>query len=241
MSDAHAERIVANLASVRERIAAASIGAGRLPAEVRLVAVTKYVDLAATKYLIEAGCLDLGEARPQKLWDKAAALDGLGVRWHLIGQLQRNKVRRTLPLAHLIHAGDSERLLAEIEREAAALELDTTSVLLEVNVSGDVAKHGFAPKQLEPLLDRFAKLPHVAVRGLMTMAGLNADADGERRQFAELRELRNKLRSQWSGRFAFDELSMGMSGDFEAAIAEGATMVRVGSALFEGIATGDAS
>lgn len=240
LSEANAARIRANLAGVQARIAAAALGAGRRPEDVQLIAVTKYVDTATTQLLIDAGCHDLGEARPQKLWEKAAELATQDVRWHLIGHLQRNKIRRTLPLVHLIHAGDSMRLLEEIESETAATTVTskqhrTTSMLLEVNVSGDAAKHGFAPSELPSLLDALAKLPHVAIRGLMAMGGLEADADTERRQFAELRELRNRLRAAWSGRFGLDELSMGMSGDFEAAIAEGATMVRVGSALVDGV------
>lgn len=237
MSDKNAARILANVDAVRERIASAATAAGRSPSEVKLVAVTKYVDAATTAWLIDAGCRDLGEARPQVLWDKAASLAGRETRWHLIGHLQRNKIRRTLPLVHLFHAGDSLRLLAELDREAASLLSVKAQVLLEVNVSGDAAKHGFAPAELPQLLDDFAKLTHLDIRGLMTMTGLDADAEAERRQFAVLRELRDRLRREWSGRFALGELSMGMSGDFEAAIAEGATMVRVGSALFEGIDT----
>src|SRR6478735_552827 len=106
-----AERIAVNLASVRERIAVAARAAGRSPDAVRLVAVTKYVDAATTQWLVDAGCHDLGESRPQQLWDKAAALTDPQIRWHLIGHLQRNKVRRTVPLVHLVHSGDSLRLL----------------------------------------------------------------------------------------------------------------------------------
>jgi len=243
MSEADTARIQSNLAAVRNRIAAAATGAGRRPEDVLLVAVTKYVDAATTKLLVDAGCRDLGEARPQKLWEKAAALADRNVRWHLIGHLQRNKIRRTLPLTYLIHAGDSLPLLEEIGREATTSETTghrPASVLLEVNISGDAAKHGFAPGDLPPLVDVLSKLPGLEIRGLMAMGGLEADADVERRQFAALRELRDRLRIEWRGRFALEELSMGMSGDFEAAIAEGATMVRVGSALFEGIGAADA-
>jgi pyridoxal phosphate enzyme (YggS family) len=230
-----AERIQANIRSVRERIAAAATAAGRAADDVTLVAVAKYVDVATTRLLVDSGCLDLGESRPQKLWEKAVALTDPEIRWHLIGHLQRNKIRRTLPLVHLFHAADSLRLLAELDEEAAALPRAKSQVLLEVNVSGDAAKHGFASSELPRLADELAKLEHLDIRGLMTMTGLEADADAERRQFAELRELRDRLRRDWSGRFTLNELSMGMSGDFEAAIAEGATIVRVGSALFEGI------
>jgi pyridoxal phosphate enzyme (YggS family) len=241
MSDALAARIRANLQAVRERIAAAATAVGRAPDDVTLVAVTKYVDTATTRLLVDCGCRDLGEARPQKLWEKAAELTDPEIRWHLIGHLQRNKIRRTLPLVHLFHAADSLRLLVELDAEAAALPRGKSQILLEVNVSGDAAKHGFAPDDLSPLVDELAKLERLDIRGLMTMTGLEADADAQRRQFAQLRELRDRLRRDWNGRFTLADLSMGMSGDFEAAIAEGATIVRVGSALFEGTTTGDAT
>jgi pyridoxal phosphate enzyme (YggS family) len=226
------ERVAANLANVRDRIAAAARSAGRSPDEVRLVAVTKYVDAATTRLLIEAGCHDLGESRPQELWDKAAALADSAIRWHLIGHLQRNKVRRTLPLVSLIHSGDSLRLLEVLNREAVG----PLSVLLEVNVSGEAAKHGFAPDELPRHLEALAALTNLDIRGLMAMAALDDDPTTARRDFARLRELRDRLRREWAGRFALDELSMGMSGDFEQAVAEGATIVRIGSALFEGVA-----
>ena len=229
-----ASRIVANLADVQGRIAAAATQAGRRPEAVRLVAVTKYVDADMTRMLVDAGCRDLGEARPQQLWDKAAALADLGIRWHLIGHLQRNKVRRTLPLVHLLHSGDSLRLLEEVDAERAS-QPAPLPVLLEVNVSGDAAKHGFAPDDVAPLAEALTKLTHLDVRGLMCMAGLEGNAADARREFAALRDLRDRLRREWSGRYTLDELSMGMSGDFEAAVAEGSTLVRVGSALFAGL------
>jgi pyridoxal phosphate enzyme (YggS family) len=232
-----AERIATNLATVRERIADAARAAGRSPDEVRLVAVTKYVDAATTQLLVDAGCRDLGEARPQQLWDKAAALPEPAIRWHFIGHLQRNKVRRTLPLVHLVHSGDSVRLLEELNREAAATSPTVKlPVLLEVNVSGEPAKHGFAADELPPLVESLAAFESLEIQGLMAMAGLDEDPTSARGDFAKLRELRDRLRREWAGRFRLDELSMGMSGDFEQAIAEGATLVRVGSALFEGLA-----
>ncbi len=229
------ERIRANLAEVRARIAAAAASAGRSTEEVRLVAVTKYVDAATTRLVVEAACADLGESRPQQLWDKAATLADCEIRWHMIGHLQRNKIRRTIPLVHLLHAGDSLRLLEELNGErAATADTAPLSILLEVNVSGDAAKHGFAPQEVPGLLDALSKLPRLEIRGLMAMAGLEDDLATARRRFAEVRELRDSLRTAWVGRFQLDELSMGMSGDYEAAIAEGATLVRIGSALFEG-------
>lgn len=230
-----AQQIAENLRRVRERIAAAAVRSGRRAEEVRLVAVAKYVGAEETRALIAAGCRDLGESRPQALWRKAAELAGEPVRWHLIGHLQRNKLARTLPLVSLIHSGDSLRLLEAIQAESAQANPRPTAVLLEVNVSGDAAKHGFAPDELPPLCDALAALDHVEIQGLMAMAGREGDLDRARREFALLRQLRDRLQSAWGGRFALDELSMGMSGDYEAAIEEGATLVRVGSALFAGL------
>lgn len=233
-----ADRLRANLAAVQDRLAAAARRAGRT-GQARLVAVTKYVEPQIARILLEIGVSELGESRPQELWRKAEALADLPekrkIAWHLIGHLQRNKVRRTLPLVALIQSVDSLRLLDEISREAVAQDV-IADVLLEVNTSGDVAKHGFQPGEIEPLLPEIFKLPLLRVRGLMTMASLAGGPDRARRDFAALRELRERLQPSCHSNVQMDELSMGMSGDFEEAIEEGATMVRVGSALFEGIA-----
>jgi pyridoxal phosphate enzyme (YggS family) len=229
-----AERIRANLAEVNGRIAAAAARAGRSGEEVLLVGVTKYVEPRIARLLYEAGLHDLGESRPQELWSKAELLADLSVKWHLIGHLQRNKVRRTLPLVAWIHSVDSLRLLREIDSEAGALHR-SVDVLLEVNVSGDVAKHGLPPDDVEPLFPEITLLKNVKVRGLMTMAALEGGVDRARRDFAALRELADRLRPNCACNIVMNELSMGMSGDYEVAIEEGATIVRVGSALFEGI------
>jgi pyridoxal phosphate enzyme (YggS family) len=229
-----ARTIADNVARVRDRIAAAAHAAGRDPAAIQLVAVTKYVDAATAALLSAAGCTDLGESRPQELWSKAKAPELAGVRWHLVGRLQRNKVRRTLPLVALIHSVDSERLLAAIDEHAAALQA-TPRVLLEVNCSGESAKQGFSAndvRRVAPTLDAY---PHVEVAGLMTMAPLEGDAAAARTAFAALRTLRDELAAACPPGVALAELSMGMSGDFPEAIAEGATIVRVGSLLFEGL------
>lgn len=222
------------LAGVRDRIAAAAERSGRTADEIALVAVTKYVDVEVTRQLIAAGCRTLGEARPQELWHKAEALADEALEWHLIGHLQRNKVARTLPHLRLIHSGDSLRLLQAIDAEAERAGLAAMPVLVEVNVSGDATKHGFRPEELDPLGPSLARLSHVAIRGLMCMAGREGDLDAARRDFANLRLLRDRLRAVWPDRLRLDALSMGMSGDFEAAIEEGATIVRIGSMLFEG-------
>ncbi|MCL6504127.1 MAG: YggS family pyridoxal phosphate-dependent enzyme [Pirellulales bacterium] len=234
MNSACLERLRGNLARVREQIAAAAARCGRAPASITLVAVTKTVSADVARLLPQTGILDLGESRPQDLWRKAPLLHDLPVRWHLVGHLQRNKVARTLPLVSLIHSVDSLRLLAAIE-SAAAIQQSPADVLLEVNVSGQPQKHGFAPDAVAEALQQAATCRWLRLRGLMAMAGTPGDLAAARREFASLRELRDRLREA-AGGACLDELSMGMSGDFEAAIEEGATMVRIGTALFEGIA-----
>jgi pyridoxal phosphate enzyme (YggS family) len=235
-------RLKDNVARVRERMAAAAARAGREHGA-RLIAVTKYVEPEVARLLaVECGVQDLAESRPQELWQKADALKDLPrIAWHLIGHLQRNKVKRTLPLVWYLQSVDSPRLLEEISREAVAQNL-IANVLIEVNVSGDAAKHGVSPDQLEPLLSQVRTLPRVFVRGLMTMAGLESDPEQTRREFAALRQLKERmdlifqpLELDLPPQVTMIELSMGMSGDYEIAIEEGATMVRIGSALFEGI------
>lgn len=235
--------IAENLGRVRERIARAAEAAGRSPGDVTLVGVTKYVSAADAAELAAAGCVDLGESRPQELWKKAEELATSGggdqVRWHLVGHLQRNKVRRTLPLVKLIHSVDSRRLLDAIQREVEAQAatgeplLQPVRVLLEVNTSGEVAKHGLAPDDIEPLLADANRFPDVTICGLMTMAALEGGPAVAAKNFASLCELRDRLRPRVPDCVELNELSMGMSGDFEEAIRAGATIVRVGTALWE--------
>jgi len=229
-----AARIAENVAHIRGRIADAAARSGRAASDITLVAVTKYVSAAEVRALVAAGCRELGESRPQQLWEKAAELADLPIQWHLIGHLQRNKVRRTLPLVAMIHSVDSPRLLAAIDADAGESPRPFP-VLLEVNTSGETAKHGLQPGEVEPLLTELPRYRHVAVRGLMCMASLEGGPDAARRDFAALRQLRDRLRGRCPPGVALDELSMGMSGDFEIAIEEGATIVRVGSALFEAV------
>lgn len=223
-----------NLAAIRDQVATAARNSDRAPSEITLVAVTKYFDDAVTRDVVAAGCNTLGESRPQSLWQKADALSDLDIHWHLVGHLQRNKVRRSLPNATLIHSVDSLRLLKEIDTQAADQQLNAP-VLLEVNISGDEAKHGFAPDELEPLLPQLAEFSNVSIRGLMGMAHREGGPDVARRDFAAARELRDRLQSSLPDNISLDELSLGMSGDFPEAIAEGATIVRIGRALFHGI------
>lgn len=233
MSDT-AGRIARNLDAVRSRICQAAARAGRRADEITLVAVTKYVGPEEIRAVVAAGCTELGESRPQQLWEKARAVRELPVRWHMIGQLQRNKVRRTLPLVDVIESADNPRLIAAIDRIAGELSR-RVPILLEVNVSGEAAKHGYQPSDVEPFVGQLADYRNVEVRGLMCMAGLGGGADSARADFAELRRLRDRLRGNCPQGTSLDELSMGMSGDFEAAIEEGATIIRVGSALYEGV------
>ena len=228
------EKLKTNLAAVRERIDQSAKKSGRTSSAVRLIAVTKYVDAQVTRALFEAGCQDIGENRPQMLWDKAEQLADIDINWHMIGHLQRNKVQRTAAIAKLIHSVDSLRLMNSIDAVGRDTN-QTTSVLLEVNVSREDAKHGFAASELASALEHAAELEHIVVEGLMCMAGLEGNLDDARREFAQLRQLAETHQANTSPNVRLTELSMGMSGDFEIAIEEGATMVRVGSLLFEGV------
>ncbi len=233
MSDL-SSRIAQNVAEVRDRIAEAAGRAGRDAEEITLVAVSKYVGPEVARALVEAGCRTLGESRPQHLEEMAQSLDDPAIDWHMIGQLQRNKVRRTLPLVKMIESVDSPRLAGAIDRIAGELSL-RVPILLEVNVSGEQSKHGFEPDEVEPYLEDLARLKNVEPRGLMCMAGLAGGPDDAARDFAQLFQLREELRANCPPGVVLDELSMGMSGDYEAAIAEGSTIVRVGTALMSGV------
>ncbi|MGD9125933.1 MAG: YggS family pyridoxal phosphate-dependent enzyme [Planctomycetia bacterium] len=232
MSDLQ-EIIRQNVADVQGRIADAAREAGRSPESVRLVAVTKYVDAEQTRAVIRAGCQLLGESRPQHLVPKAEKLADEPVHWHMIGQLQRNKIRRVLPVIAMLESIDSLRLLDAVNRISGELD-QTTNGLLEINISGDATKSGFLPEDMDQVIEQLDAYPHVEIRGLMGMASLTGGPAVARRNFATLREFRDHLTAAWSGRVSLTELSMGMSGDFEQAIHEGATLVRIGSALFEG-------
>ncbi len=220
--------------TVRERIAHACRRAGRRPEDVTLVAVTKTTTIEVASLLPELGVTDLGESRPQELWHKAKEIHP-PVRWHLIGHLQRNKVAHTLPLVSRIHSVDSLRLLDAIEQEAPPAGID---VLLEVNTSGEQQKHGFAPDDLPQVLEHLPNLRRVRLTGLMTMAALEEDPERCRLTFARLRQLRDQFAGQLVPPHGLSDLSMGMTNDYEVAIEEGSTMVRIGSALFAGLQDG---
>lgn len=256
ISQEHRDRIAANWQAVVADVAAAAASAGRSASEITIVGVTKYVDAETTAALVDAGCKDLGENRPQVLWDKAdsGCIDA-SVQWHVIGHLQRNKVRRTLryrrqiestdggpPMSRppVVHSVDSDRLLRSIASESIAAGV-MTEVLLEVNISGDASKTGMDRERLTQILVDLTDAADggfaneqggVRVIGLMAMAGWGTADQEARRQFAEVRELRDAIASANN---PLSELSMGMSGDFAEAIAEGSTMVRVGSRIFQGV------
>ena len=226
-----AERLQQNLALVRQRIDDACQRAGRDPGSVELVAVTKYAQFDWLSPLVLLGVGSLGENRPQQLVERAMLLPD--VHWHLIGQLQRNKVRSVLPHLHLIHSVDSLRLLQRISDVSGELHR-RTRVLLQVNVSGESSKQGIDPVELRQTWPLFAAIPHVDIAGLMTMAPLTDHPEDARPTFRGLRQLRDELRTLPDGP-DLPALSMGMSHDMDVAVEEGATLIRIGSALFEGL------
>jgi pyridoxal phosphate enzyme (YggS family) len=228
------QRLQQNVESIRDRIAAAARRAGRGPDAVVLVGVTKQVAAEVVEPLVDCGVHDLGENYPQELWRKFEALAGRPVRWHLIGHLQGNKARRTLPMVRMVHAVDSLRLLQALDGLVRdGRPDDPPRACLQVNTSGEASKHGWSPEEILAAAEAIAGCRHVPIAGLMTMAALGSSEDAARASFARLRAVRDAL--QRSTGLPLEELSMGMSGDFEAAIAEGATLVRIGSALFEGV------
>jgi pyridoxal phosphate enzyme (YggS family) len=195
---------------------------------VSLIAVSKTHPVEVIQEAVDAGQLIFGENRVQEAQPKITAL-AAKLQWHLIGHLQSNKVRLALPLFELIHGVDSLELLAHIDRVAGDLGL-FPRVLLQVNVAGEASKFGFAPGKLLGLVEEIVKFERVQIEGLMTIPPLAPSPEHSRRYFVALRELRDKLASEC--RFPLPQLSMGMSNDFRVAIEEGATMVRVGTAIF---------
>ena len=215
-----ATEIGQRVARVRERVAAAADRAGRPASDVALIAVSKTWPVEAVREARDAGVTDFGENRVQEGCAKAETLADAGVRWHLIGHLQTNKVRAALSCFAILHSVDSERLLRAISAAADRL----VPLMIEVNVAQEPSKFGIAPGELPALLGVARALPNVEVRGLMTVAPHTSDPEESRPVFRTLRELamEHELR----------ELSMGMTNDFEVAIEEGATYVRVGRAIF---------
>jgi PLP dependent protein len=229
MEGTPAADIARRLSEVRDRIALAAARAGRDPGDVRLVVVTKDVDARRAAQALAAGATDLGENRAQELTAKAEALASESPRWHFIGTLQRNKVKDVVGVASLIHSVDSIALGRAVAVRAGTLGI-VQEVLLEVNVSGEATKHGLRPGATAEALGSLAGEPGLHVRGLMTIAPAVAPPIA-RRAFAELRDLAQELRGTLGGS-ELGELSMGMTSDFEQAVEEGATIVRVGAAIF---------
>ena len=235
-----ADQITANLRDARVRIARAEASAGRAAGSARLVAVSKTVAAADILAALAAGQQDFGESYGQEFRDKrveveiAAQAAGLPQpRWHFIGPLQTNKVKYVAGKARLIHSIEASDVLAEIERRVAALEPTASQdCLIQVNVAGELQKHGVAPTELPALLASFAQLGHLRCTGLMVIPPYSDDPEESRPFFAALRRLRDEQAAISRANVHMAELSMGMSHDLEVAVAEGATLVRVGTAIF---------
>lgn len=218
------------LASIQKRIAGAARDCGRDPAAVRLVAVSKTHPPAAIEEAVRAGADILGENYIQEAREKIAGLGHLPVFWHFIGHLQRNKAKYAVRLFDLIHSVDSLKLARELDKEAKKRD-KIQAVLVQVNISGEARKSGAEAEALQGLLSEMAELDHLEVRGLMTLPPFFDQPEKARPYFRRLRELRDELQGDLAD-IDLRELSMGMTGDFEVAIAEGATLVRIGTAIF---------
>jgi len=223
--------IAENVARVKARMEQAARRAGRDPSDVRLVAASKMVDSARIRAAIASGVEILGENYLQEARQKIGQLGAHAVEWHCIGALQRNKVRYIFDLFSTVHAVDRLELADEINRRGERLGRHM-SVLLEVNLGGESTKSGFTPQALMEQVEQFAPMSHLQVCGLMTIPPPAPSPEAARPFFQELRDLRDRLTQRGIAGLALHELSMGMTADFEVAIEEGATLVRVGTAIF---------
>jgi PLP dependent protein len=244
-------RLRENLARVRAAIVAACARAGRNPEDVHLVGVTKYVPVEVLRALLAAGVSDVGENHIQQLaaraqqcsparfdWPETSDAAAAGPRWHMLGHVQRNKVKLLLPYARIVHSLDSVRLAHALDEQAQRLAV-RVDVFIEVNVTGEASKTGAAPETLPEIARALSACPRLCLRGLMTLTPYDPDPEAARPHFRRLRALRDELRSGALAAPACTHLSMGMSQDYPVAIEEGATFVRVGSALFAGLPTTD--
>jgi pyridoxal phosphate enzyme (YggS family) len=222
--------ITQNVFKIRERISAAAIRSGRRPEEVTLLAVTKTVSPSKIKEAINAGIWELGENRVQEGLRKQVELMDPKLRWHLIGSLQTNKVKMAVPAFAVIHSLDRWRLAEALEKRGEELN-NTIPVLVEVNVSGESTKHGILLGQVQEFIGELTKLPHLVPEGLMTMAPWTDRPEEVRPFFRELKQIFDRI-GQGNDNPRWKHLSMGMSNDFEIAVEEGATIVRIGSAIF---------
>ncbi len=229
MTAQHEASIAASIAAVRASIESACAAVGRDPRSVQLVAVSKLQPASSIRAAYAAGHRDFGENYVQELTTKHAELAGLeGLRWHVTGHLQRNKARDVVALAALVHTVDSERIAGALDRACVEIERASLPVLVQVNVGGEAQKSGCDPAALPSLLDALAKLPRVRVAGLMTVPPHTEDAAESKRYFDALVQLRDAN----GGATSLPELSMGMTHDLSYAVAAGATIVRVGTAIF---------
>jgi pyridoxal phosphate enzyme (YggS family) len=220
--------IAENLERVREQVAQAAVKAGRAVEEIELVAITKTHPAEKVHEAIEAGQTLFGESRVQEARGKIPELPS-NIRWHFVGHLQRNKIRHALPLFERIHSVDSLALAQEINRIAQE-EGFHQRVLLEVNVAGEGTKFGFAPGKLREQMEDLLALPRLSIEGLMCIPPLAEEAEASRKFFVQLRELRDSLEKEFD--LKLPHLSMGMTQDFPIGVEEGATLVRVGTAIF---------
>jgi len=223
--------IAARLTALTCRIRTAAAAAGRSAGEIRLVAASKTFPPPAIREAVAAGVSDIGENYIQEARDKYAALQGTPVRWHFIGHLQTNKAKYAVRMFDLIHTVDSYRLAFELDRCAQKIN-KVQAILIQVNLAGEASKSGVTPEDALPLISRAAALEHIAVKGLMTLPPYFNAPEKVRPFFAALRQLRDRIAAEQLETTGLQELSMGMTGDFEAAVAEGATLVRIGTAIF---------
>ena len=223
--------IASNLESIHKSIHQACEKAGRNPQSVKLIAVSKTKPIELINHAFQAGQVDFGENKVQELREKQPVLPQ--AHWHMIGTLQRNKVKYIAPFIHLIHSVDSEKLLAEVDKQAEKNDR-IIDCLLQLNISEEDSKSGLNEARTAELLTRIETYPHVRILGLMGMAEFTDDETIIRSQFHRLANARFDLARDNHPQIQLKELSMGMSGDFEIAIEEGATMVRIGSAVFGG-------
>lgn len=219
-----------NMRAVEDRIAAACQEAGRKPEDVTLIAVSKTKPVEMLREAYECGCRDFGENKVQELLDKYEVMPR-DIRWHMIGHLQRNKVKYIVDKVYLIHSVDSLRLAEEISKEAVKKQV-TVSVLVEINVAGEESKFGTTAREAAALVEEIAKLPNMIVKGLMTIAPYVENPEENRLYFAMLRQIYVDIIHKNIDNVCMKELSMGMTGDYETAITEGATYIRIGTGIF---------
>ena len=226
--------VAGRISAIRERIAASAARVKRNPDSITLMAVSKTVEPARIRQAYEAGLRIFGENRVQEFGEKTGSLsDFKDAEWHLIGHLQTNKAKKAVELFQAVDSLDSLRLAEKLDQAAAQMG-KVVPVLIEINVGGEESKNGVLPDspELQELLEGAGKLGHVEIRGLMTIPPFNENPEGARPYFRRLRELREAIASRHLPRVGMDVLSMGMSHDFEIAIEEGSTCVRVGTAIF---------